>query len=310
MKKLIGSIIFIIISLFIVDRVGGEMMWWVNQNTQDVSGPKLKYLANEVHEDIILLGTSRCNLHYVPSILSDSLDMTVYNGGIDASNNIFAHYFALNMILQHHTPKFVCLELMTNDYTVSDDSFNTTSFFAPYIGRSERGDSIFLEAGNYWYYRLSHLYRYNAKAVSNIGGLFVNRQTDEDNGYLPQPKPAFPPQELIEVHKSDNVDSLKLEYIQRFINLCRSNDIGIVFMVSPAYTIADSDLYDVLKNIAKTNDIPFLDYHTKGLFLDHPEYFKDAEHLWDKGARLYTSMFAHDLKGIINLHKSIRDDKN
>lgn len=299
MKKLFISIIFVTIAFFITDRIGGEIMWWVNQHTQDVSGPKIRYLADEVNEDIVLLGTSRCNLHYVPSILSDSIGLSVYNGGIDASNNIYAHYFALNLILQHHTPKFVFLELMTSDYAQSDNSFETTSFFAPYIGKSKQGDSIFIEAGNYWYYKISHLYRYNAKAVSNIGGLLVNKQQGEDNGYLPQPKPTLPPQELEEAHTPTNVDSLKLKYVQKFINLCRSKDIKLVFMVSPAYTIADSDLYDVLKIIAKTNDIPFLDYHTKGLFLDHPEYFKDASHLWDKGARIYSSIFAHDLKNII-----------
>ena len=103
-------------------------MWWVNQHTQDMSGPKLKYLANEVDADIVLLGTSRCNFHYVPSILSDSIGMSVYNGGIDASNCIYAHYFVLNQILLHHTPKIICLELMTSDYAVSANSFETTSF--------------------------------------------------------------------------------------------------------------------------------------------------------------------------------------
>ena len=73
-------------------------------------------------------------------------------------------------------------------------------------------------------------------------------------------------------------------------------------MVSPAYTEADADLYDVLKDLAKEQGIPFFDYHTQGLFLNHPEYFKDNGHLWDKGARLYTSIFAHDLKGYMALH--------
>jgi hypothetical protein len=44
----------------------------------------------------------------------------------------------------------------------------------------------------------------------------------------------------------------------------------------------------------------FLDYHTNGLYLDHREYFMDNDHLWDKGARKYSSVFAHDLKKLIN----------
>lgn len=74
MKDLLKSLLFVFVALFAVDRIGGQIMWWVNQHTQDISGPKLKYLANEVDADIILLGTSRCNFHYVPSILSFKLN--------------------------------------------------------------------------------------------------------------------------------------------------------------------------------------------------------------------------------------------
>lgn len=274
-------------------------MWWVNQHSNDVSAPKLRYLVNDVHEDVLFMGTSRANSHYVPSIIADSLGMSVYNGGVDASNCIYAHYYILNHILAHHTPRIICLEVMTTDYEPQKNAFETTSFFAPYIGRNERADSIFREAGTYWRYRLSHLYRYNAKAVSNLAGLLVNRQAKGDNGYIYGHRPPHFPEHLNRVKTPSGCDSLKLHYLQRFITLCRERDIRLFFVVSPAYSIAPSDLYDVLKTVAARNDIPFLDYHTAGLFHDHPEYFKDASHLWDKGARLYSAVFAHDLKAYL-----------
>ena len=64
MKKFIASLVFVLIGGFVVDRVGGMAMWWVNQHTRDISGPKIKYLVNEVHEDVILMGTSLCAFHY------------------------------------------------------------------------------------------------------------------------------------------------------------------------------------------------------------------------------------------------------
>lgn len=73
-------------------------------------------------------------------------------------------------------------------------------------------------------------------------------------------------------------------------------------MVSPAYSKADTNLYAALKDVAKEHGIPFFDYHTQGLFLNHPDYFKDNEHLWDKSARLYTSIFAHDLRQHLAAH--------
>ena len=299
MKKLFASILFVTIGLFAVDRLGGMAMWWVNQHTQDTSGPKIKYLVNDFHEDVLLMGTSRCNLHYVPSIISDSLGMSVYNGGIDRSNNIYAHYLILHHVLAIHTPKVICLEVMTYDFTEEPDPFNTVTFFAPYFGINEGADSIFRLAGKYWKYRVSHLYRFNAKAVSNIAGLVINKQKGEDHGYIPCPHPAHYPSSLEQSNTPKEVDSIKLEYIQKFVNLCHANNIRLVFMISPMYTAVDEHHYDVLKTIAQRNDIPFLDYHTQGLYLDHPEYFKDVEHLWDKGARLYSSIFASDLKRIL-----------
>lgn len=298
MKRFIISIIVIIVGLFAVDRLGGRIMWYVNQHTNDRSAPKIHYLADEAEEDVIMMGASRCNFHYVPSIISDSLGLSVYNGGIDASNSIYSHYIMLNQLLRHHTPKIICLELMTSDYELEQDAFKVTSFFAPYIGRSERADSVFRDAGTYWNYQISHLYRYNAKAVSNLAGLVINKQSGSDRGYMPMPQPQVFPEKMT-LNKPQKPDSLKLQYLQKFINLCKSNNITLVFTVSPMYADPVKGMYDPLKEIAAKNNVAFLDYHSKGLFLDHQEYFKDYSHLWDKGALLYSSIFVRDLKDIL-----------
>ena len=95
------------------------------------------------------------------------------------------------------------------------------------------------------------------------------------------------------------MDQQKIEYLHLFVDLCRQNGVKVVFVVSPKYTRVDGTHYDVLKAFANEQSIPFLDYHTSGLYRDHPEYFKDEGHLWDKGARLYSSVIAQDLKDLI-----------
>ena len=254
-------------------------------------------MADSVDAEFVMMGTSRCNSHYVPSILADSLHLTVYNGGVDASGCIFAHYFLLQQLLRHHSPQLVGLDVLPNDYMVNPSSFNTMGFFAPYIGRSKEADEVFHEAGTYWYYQISHLYRYNSKAVSNLAGLFVNRQAHVDRGYLPgPPPPIFPAQLGREGSDVPCVDTLKVKYLEMFISQCQQRGIRVFFVVSPSYTKASPSLYDPLKDVARRHGIPFFDYHTAGLFHDHPDYFRDHGHLWDRGARLYSSRFAHDLK--------------
>ena len=301
MKKFLCSMLFIIAGLFFTDRIGGIAMNWVGEHTDDVLGPKLRYIHNEIHEDVVLIGASRCHHHYLPSILADSLGMSVYNAGVGGSDNIYSHYVVLCHILQRYTPKVICLEVMPTDYCPQEDPFNVLSFFAPLYGKCESADSVYRLAGTYWRYKVSHLYRYNAKASSNIIGLALDRQTGNDSGYIPLPRPDQFPKEPSNEETKYDIDSLKVDYIEKFIRLCQERQIQLVFTVSPRFTLVDSGYYDVLKEIARNNDIPFMDYHTKELYIDHPEYFKDIFHLWDEGARLYSSIFASDLKQLLFL---------
>jgi hypothetical protein len=299
MKKFLLSILVVLLGVFVVDRVGGICMWVVNQNTDDVSGPKIRFLANDINNtDILLMGASRCNLHYVPSIMIDTLGCSVYNGGVDGSDCIISHYILLNLVLEHYTPKVICLEVMTNDFSSKDKStaFETTSFFAPYFGRNPQVDSVYMDSGYYYRYKLSHLYRFNAKAMSNIAGLFVSRQSESDRGYIPTPKPALFPSQIDTSAVPECSDPIKLKYLYKYINLCKKHNIKLIFVVSPMYTYAPKNLYAPIKRIAKENGIAFFDYHTPGTFLRHPEYFRDKYHLWDIGSRKFSKIFAHDLK--------------
>ena len=300
MKRFIISALVILVGVFVVDRIGGQIMWWVNQHSHDTTAPKIKYLVNGVNEDVVLMGTSRCQGHYVSSIIADSLGMSVYNGGIDASENIFSHYIMFSHLLAGHTPKVICLDVRRNDLFVEADPYKSVSFFAPYFGRNRQADSVYYTAGKATGYVVSHLYRYNSKAASNIIGLIYNKQAlkGEDNGYLPILKPTKTIQisEDFSSPKTEEIDTNKLDYLQRFIAHCKERNIELFLIVSPAPSRVDNHYYAALKDLADRNGITFMDYHTSGLFLDHPEFFKDSQHLWDEGARLFSSIFAKDLK--------------
>lgn len=299
MKKFALQILIIFLGLLFTDRVGGEVMWWVQQHTQDVTAPKIRQVIQDVNEEVLMMGTSRCNSHYVPSIISDSIKMSVFNGGVDGANNIYAHFILLNLMLERYSPRIICLDLAPNDFLEQEDPFRTVTFYAPYIGQNNKVDSVFSLAEKRWVYQLSHLYRYNAKATSNLAGLFVDRQDHSDHGYMSGEQKTIYPQHMIPEQKGEKVDNLKIRYLYKFIQRCEENNIKLVFVVSPKYTKAHSSLYWPIRDIALKRDIPFLDYHTNGLFHDHPEYFRDENHLWDRGAREFSQLFAGSLMRLI-----------
>lgn len=298
MKRLLLWLFCCVSGLLAVDRFGGLVMKQVVHHSHDVIAPKLCYIADSLHEDVVLIGASRCHHHFVPSILADSLGMSVYNAGIGGSDNIFSHYMVLCHVLNRHTPKVICLELMVSDFAPEADVFRSLSFLAPLYGRSAAADSVFCLSGSAWKYELSHLYRYNAKAASNLLGLVMNRQCGADHGYIPLKRSASIPQELQPELAFEGCDSLKLSFLRRFITVCQREHVKLLFVVSPKYTIAGSGCYAPLKAEAACAGIPFMDYHTAGLFHDYPEYFKDALHLCHEGAVRFTMTFAGDLKKI------------
>ena len=125
---------------------------------------------------------------------------------------------------------------------------------------------------------------------------------DKNAWYMPLPQPKDKNRGLkleedpLEFRDDDN----KIVYLQRFISYCKQKGILLILVVSPKYTKVAPDCYATPKKIAEDNGIPFLDYHTHALYHTHPEYFKDINHLYDKGARLFSSAFAFDLKRCVS----------
>ena len=299
MRKIACFILVSLTLLLVADRLGGMAMRVAASRSNDVLSPKLRYIADSVHEDVVLLGASRCHHHYVPSVMAKVLGLSVYNAGVGGSDNIFSHYIVLRHILQRHTPRLVVLEVMTTDYSQQADPFATVSYFAPLFGRCAAADSVYHLCGSHWKYALSHLYRYNAKAPATLWGLVLNRQRDHDHGYMPLATPACPPTEEPAADAPRQVDSLKLSYLRRFIALCRERGAEVVLTVSPRLTRVKPSHYDVLRSLARHCGVGFLDYHTPGLYLDRPDLFRDASHLCDNGARRFSTLVAGDLKAFV-----------
>lgn len=299
MRKLACFILVSLTLLLVADRLGGLAMSVASSHSNDVLSPKLRYIADSIHEDVVLIGASRCHHHYVPSVMSEVLGMTVYNAGVGGSDNIFSHYIVLRHILKRLWPRMVVLEVMTTDYSVQDNPFSTVGYFAPLFGRCAAADSVYRLSGSYRKYMLSHLYRYNAKAPATLWGLVLDRQRDTDHGYMPLATPAAPPTEEPAEDAPRQVDGLKLDYLRHFIALCREHGAVVVLTVSPRLTRVKSSHYSVLRSLARECGVAFIDYHTPGLYLDHPEYFRDASHLCDDGARRFSVLMADKLKALI-----------
>lgn len=300
MRKFCISVLFVAATVFAGDRLIGRLLH-ENMKFGSASLAKLYYETTDIREDIICLGSSRCENHYVSSILADSLNCTVYNAGW-SNSRIYAYFYILHQILEVHTPKLICLDVKRTDYLydTDDDSFSAVLHYASCFGRVAEADEVFRESGDYIPFRLSAIYRYNARIFDYIRGLLSPGpyKPSLKGGYEPSP-PVSRGEGVAELRNSNvdrPYDPRKIDYFKRFIELCQKNGIELIISVSPFYSHASEDLYAKPKELAVHYGIPVFDYHSGGLFLDHPEYFRDKQHMTDEGARAFTSIFAHDLK--------------
>lgn len=301
MKKFCISLLFILVSLFAGDRLISRLLSDNMKYSNDRRIAKLLYETTDISEDVILMGSSRCEHHYVSSILADSLGCTVYNCGW-ANSRIYSYYYLLHQILRVHTPRLICLEVKTSDWLCEDENGNGRMFvvyhYAPFFGRVDEADELFRDLGDYALFKLSSIYRYNADMSEYLSAVLRRKPCpkDENGGYVPMPYPDTELRKLITSRIDRPYNSLKIKYFERFMELCKKHDIAVVICMSPYYSHTSEDLYSVPREIAERYGAAVFDYHSAGLFLDHTEYFRDHLHLNAEGARVYTSIFARDLK--------------
>lgn len=294
MKNTIVTIIAVLIGLLVVDRIGGYMMSYLTANSNTVSVGRISYAIHRSTSDLLILGSSRAQHHYVSTILEDSLNMSVYNAGIDEAEGINVQLPLLQIILERYTPKMVILEVSEGDFNTTVKTDNIISLLAPYYGISDAADSMFAYYKKSLPYEVSHLYRYTSTSWSNLVGVIKTIPRNfEEKGYDPITyvmKDTIIKDQPFVQHKNFE----KLSFLQTFIDICKTHNISLVLCNSPKYTRVDGLYFRYIHEIANKNKIPFFDYHTAGVFWDKPEYFSDNAHLNDKGARKFTSMVAKD----------------
>lgn len=254
------------------------------------------YCLTESQEELMILGSSRAAHHYVPQIFEDSLGMSCYNAGSDGMC-IYYHYGILTSRIQRGCPpKMVVLEVIGTDAEVSQGAtFSLDAAldrYAPHYGEYAEIDSLF--AFNGWKERvklLSKTYKYNSKLVQTIKCNYI--PWPEDRGYeaLNGMMKVAEGGQVVDVLSPSSeiliIEDRKIVYLQKFIVACKANNIELVMCYSPYYGQAIPKSIRMIEELAEKNGVRFLNYGIDERF-QNTEYFQDASHLNDTGAKEYS----------------------
>ena len=313
--RFIKKFLILLILLFIFDRVIGTIIENAYNNAPEGDVNTFAHSINHPTEDIYIYGSSRAVHGYDCKVFTDSLGYSCFNNGRENSTILY-HNTILNEMLKKHTPRVVILDVSAKELTwraAENSKLVLASMILPYVRRDTDFANIARELfpEELRKARVSKLYAYNSLVLPLIMGPEKADKANIVNGYLPLHgvKVEGTPPELTD--ENDETDSTARKDFENFVKVLIDKHIKLYVIQSPLYVkpFTTSVSLEAMKAILKKYNVPFWDYGFDTTFYKR-EYFYDNIHLNDKGAKLFSSKIASDIKKDLEKHKSLSAQQN
>ncbi len=285
-------------TVFVLDLAAGTLLRHYYFKQQ--SGPlyQTTYSMETATPDIMIFGSSRANHHYVPEVFEEELGMSYYNAGKDG-NQIHYHYAVLESVLKRYTPKIIILDVASKDIIKFDESYDRLSSLLPYYKTHPEIRPMANLKSRFEKYKLvSASYPFNSIMLNILKGNSNARDEKNDKGYIPLNKIWTAPLAADPYQQPEEIDSLKLQYFEKFIETCKNAGVKLYVAFSPIYIRYDQPpvALQVVGEICRKYEVPFYDYSKDQEFLSNPSLFSDRSHLNGKGAAVYSEKIAKEIK--------------
>lgn len=262
---------------------------------------RMEYIANNMNEDILILGSSRAMHHYDPQIIEDSLQMSCYNCGSEGNGIIFS-YGMYRLYKDRYTPKCIIYDIIDDFDLINKGNNEKYLEWLRYYYDKPGIDSIFINVDkNEKYKMISQMRRYNYKFIQIISDNISPQQSDI-KGY--RPLNGTIKYEPIEINKKSNepiqYDDLKLKYFELLIKDCKEKGTKLIFMVSPKYKGKIKQSYEKIIQLARNEKIPFFYHYNDNEISPHKKYFEDSKHMNKFGAEKYTKKIIYEIRPYLN----------
>ena len=244
--------------------------------------------------DVLVLGSSRANHHYVSSMFKDSLGLTCYNAGRDGHDILYAT-MVLRSFLERCTPKLVITDLNSSmmDGSWIKSNKDMSCFYGASKAVTEILDKDVLKGFDHLK-MMSNLYRYN-NTLEWIATAYLSNWGEGD-GYFPMPVTNNGMKKVIGKDYVFKPHPKCLEYLDDIVKACHEKNINIILCVSPSLSYSMHGLNDWMKEYGDKNRVQTFDFTGDTTYVDHPQLFFDATHLNDKEEKIFTKDFVSRLK--------------
>ena len=239
--------------------------------------------------DVVILGSSRANNHFVSQMFEDK-GLKTFNYGMSGGHLFEASLMLKLMIERKYEIKNIILEA---DLSLSNDheSDGVSAKFLPYIHNSEVIKEHFKMQKNFNELYYVPFYRY-IKYDSKIGFREIYKITSGEKtnsldnlGYYPLSK-----------HKNgnmkNNIVNLKPlkhnKYYEEIKNICKANNINFIPVMTPmCENVVGMNYFDKVKKA-------YPEIHNYENVVIENKYFSSCGHMTDAGAKMFTARILKD----------------
>lgn len=287
MKKFALLIVKIVGILFIV-FVGLDVLYTAVY-LQSKDRGKIGYVFNSEARvyDVVILGSSRANNHFVAKMFNDK-GLKAFNFGISGSRLFESSLILKLMVERKYEIKNVIVEV---DLNIASEGISegTIAGFLPYIHHSETIKNHFKSLPDYNRLYYIPFYRYIVyDAKIGFRELFFNaihKKTRhlQNEGYYA----------LDNIGKNMKVDLSKLQphknkSYEEIKQICKANKINLIAVMTP--------MCENVKNINYFKDVNriYPEIHNYEAVVNEDIYFSSCGHMNNEGAKLFTGIIIKD----------------
>jgi hypothetical protein len=288
---------FLFIALiFIFDQVLGKVLRHFYFKSEYGITYQLTYSLDSTKADVIILGSSRANHNYIPQIIEDSLNLSCFNTGMDGNFMLNSSAF-FKSIVKRHTPKIVLMDISLDELFIGTWGYDELTYLLPYYrNKPEIRDVVLLKSKFEKIKLISEVYPYNSTPLSILEGNIRTEDISKFKGYSPIYGKLKDTTIKSEQERDLEVDTNKIKALDAIASDCETQNIKLIFIQSPRYSIINQKTsVSILNEIATNHDAEFWNYLNDTMF-KKPEYFEDESHMNDLGAQLFTKTIANRLK--------------
>jgi hypothetical protein len=234
--------------------------------------------------DVIILGSSRANNHFVPELF-EKKGLKTFNYGMSGAHLFEASLMLKLMAERNYTIKTVILEAdlgLCNE----KESDAIAAKFLPYIHQSETIKTHFSKQENFNELYYIPFYRYvDFDAIIGLREVYqtaIGKPTNILNNLGYHPLTSNKPGNM----KNDltNLKPIRNKYYEEIKQVCKQNNYNLITVMTPMCTnVKGLDYFEKANQIYP--EIYNLENVVQG---DH--YFSSCGHLNDSGARMFTKV--------------------